>query len=508
MVSVAVLAGYGIAELIVALLGALGVSKTIGTAHLDLFGMQSYAYVVYAQLQEHYAAQAATQADATQIAQSSQDQQTAFLLTSIAALQLQYTTNTLSALKNTQYSIQHEHEVDNAARATQIQAEGDRAASEFIALGQALHTTIASEQYQLLHSLGLTQDAIVQNIHEGDQATQQSVVGVHEDILGLDPPIANIGAFLGTSAISMAGAGALVNTLSQSLSQAQHGGIAKCIPSTSSALVQQLMTAALPMLLPLAYKLGGDQLPFVNDLISTAWDMYLEPLQREAPITPEKAPEVAATLFADAMIAGVAAHMASVTAESNVYLKNMGMGYLAGFLADMGSFSRIAGATLGVAISLGVAQPFRYNINQQLRPRLPDARQLTELLSEYYIDSATFEHYMQYEGFSNEWIARLEQLAGAPLRYGQLAAMARTGKVDDDLFDKELRRSSYHEDSIPKIKSLLHDTARQAKITRVNYLLRRLVGSGYIDVAEAKTRFEIAAALPSIEDAMLLAMKY
>jgi len=232
---------------------------------------------------------------------------------------------------------------------------------------------------------------------------------VAADTAAMASDMSGIAAFLGTSALAIPQAMSLVHSLADRIGIKHHERRAACIPGTGRALLANLLTGALPMALPMMYKLWPEFRGLIDPLISQAWEFAFQPLLIEAPITPDKAFTVGNTLFANAMIMGVGAHLASQLAESRQSLKYMGLPYLAAFMADMAGFSRIAAGTLGVLITIGLNTPMRYWVNEKLRPWLPDTRDAQFMRAKKEITFDKFKEIMGYHGYGDDWIETWER---------------------------------------------------------------------------------------------------
>jgi len=339
-----------------------------------------------------------------------------------------------------------------------------------------------------------------------------------------------LGAALSTGVFSMSGVTGLIDTLASKLGYQAHTVRAKCIPGTGKELLKHLLVGAIPMMLPLVYKLVPPFTDFVNTIMDHAWRMHFEPLLREAPITPDKAFAVANTLFANAFISGVAAHLASQTAEASASLKFMGLPYLAAFLTDMAGFSRIAAGTLGILIAVGLNQPMRYWANEKLRPWLLRDQDFMELMSRgAFEDPATLRcpgleeavaavpgatpsekelYFVGHYGYPDGYHGFMKELSYAPLRYFPLVAIARTGEWDEDWFKEALARSGYSPTAKAKLMALLRYLSRERGLMAILTQMRRLYRQDYITEDQIRNELKGLGMTEEAIELRLRAMRY
>jgi len=157
--------------------------------------------------------------------------------------------------------------------------------------------------------------------------------------------------------------------------------------------------------------------------ISEAWESVSGKLQEFArncyellkrqfgepePMTPERAPGLAATLYVDALGLGMAAHGVSAAFEILHPLKSMGLHSTAAMIGDYAQFGRISGAIAGTLVNRVLGQAMTYNWQAMYRPRIPDERLLIEFRAKREIDKAEFDKYMAYQGYSKFWIDIIE----------------------------------------------------------------------------------------------------
>jgi hypothetical protein len=250
-------------------------------------------------------------------------------------------------------------------------------------------------------------------------------------------------------------AGVLANTFAQ----ASHKQTQACMPTTGQTMLNTIGEIGSTALATLSLEKFGPLRSGLDTLFRTGWEMILGDPALAQPVTPEKAPEVSRALFSKAMELGMTAHLLSVVAESFAPLKNLGLGYLAAFLTDMAGFSKIGGAMMSALEANALVKPFGYYINNRVRSRLPNTRDLLEMFGEYAIPEALFTKMMGYEGWPDEWIPRMMELADRPLSTFQFRHLAEAGMLDEEVLDRELKNARYNKKTIPYLKDLLRRLA-------------------------------------------------
>lgn len=144
-------------------------------------------------------------------------------------------------------------------------------------------------------------------------------------------------------------------------------------------------------------------------------------------IRPEDAGTVGTRAFLAASGLGAASHLVSTAVELVHPLKTMGIHYLSGFLADMGSFSSISNALIGTMAQIGIAQPMRFYLNARTRSNLPTLGDIQAMHRKHTLSRAEFAQNAAYWGMSDEWIERFIEYLPADPRLFDILRMAETG---------------------------------------------------------------------------------
>ena len=232
-------------------------------------------------------------------------------------------------------------------------------------------------------------------------------------------PNVNVDNVVDTSSIAsmlgllpMLGVGALSSVAAGTWGNIQHGlnmGRNACMPTTGLAVLGQLAAPLAMLTIPLALK----NIPGVKNIENKAFDLlldqWLDPVRAMGGITPSQSSDIAARLLHVTVEMGMEAHLAAVAAEAITPLKFMGMNYLAGFLAEVGGWGRIASGTVGAIESIAISQPMRYYVNSLTRSALPDVGRALSLYAQRELEWDGDEQepgahqILGYHGLSEAW---------------------------------------------------------------------------------------------------------
>lgn len=166
-------------------------------------------------------------------------------------------------------------------------------------------------------------------------------------------------------------------------------------------------------------------------------------LRSYTPMTPDKAPMAAAGLLGIAIAFGMGAHTLSMATELVHPLKTMGVHYLSGFMANMGSFGTIASSTMGILVAYSLRRPMGYYVNSIFRPTQPAAMDLMMMAVKPDISMEEFRRGMSYEGYSEGWIDRFQATMYNEPRHFELGFMGEDQTADAPWLYTKARRAGY-----------------------------------------------------------------
>lgn len=302
--------------------------------------------------------------------------------------------------------------------------------------------------------------------------------------LGLVLPMA------GTAAISALLAGALT------LGEGMHSGSLRSQLTAGQRMAGLLTDVAAPLA-----TMAVAEIPAIRDKITspiTKWmfDELLTMPERSRPIRPEDSPDLARSLLERTIGLGIAAHAASVAAELSTPLKNMGLGYLSAFMADMAGFGRIAGATMGVLETRALAVPMGYYVNSKVRTSIPGVGDLGKMAGEYElvpeerrrtlaatdqgldeIDLQNRNAYFQwakYHGFTDMWLSLMYDSSHHPAGERLLRSMADQGIWDEPYYRAALMHTGYDVPTVRKSMEMLNRRAHgELRVIGVSTVVQR-----------------------------------
>jgi len=172
------------------------------------------------------------------------------------------------------------------------------------------------------------------------------------------------------------------------------------------------------------------------------------------------------------LFSGLAAF--TIGGELVSFFKHLGLGHVSAMLYDMVNY-KVLTASLVTSLSLVyISTPVRYYYQELARPYFPDLGHALSLAGEYAFvtpaksgaavvtrealeginqeNKKAFMDVSRYQGFSDEWLDKLYELADSPAKYFALRGMADSGFWDEGYFIMELMNSGYN---VPTIKNML-----------------------------------------------------
>lgn len=202
-------------------------------------------------------------------------------------------------------------------------------------------------------------------------------------------------------------------------------------------------------------------------------------VQKVGRVDPTNAPTIAGGLMSlmGAGIMGLAAM--TIAGEFMNPLSHLGMGHVSAMIGDVVNYKVISGAFMGALVGAALSTPLRYYFNYTLRPWLPGAGEIAECMSrDLFIDpeslnpelapgikdlvgpdgGVAFEkRLLGYRGFHDEYYPVFKELASSRIGYFALAAIARSGVFDEEIFTSEMMRAGYW----PRARTMLIDMYRR-----------------------------------------------
>lgn len=211
-------------------------------------------------------------------------------------------------------------------------------------------------------------------------------------------------ATLGTSLTTALTAGA------ENLGHGMQLGQSRSFGTTASRLLANTLPAILSIFAIASLQDQAGLGKFVDERFSALIDSVLG--TTTLGVSPE-AQEVRARAtgrLKQAVSYGLQAHLWAIGAESNFITKNLGLGQVAGFLADLAGFSRLAYATLGTVEQASLVAPMRYLAQREFRPMIPGVPELGEMYAKKEIGLTARDGHpglteaLALQGLPQEWI--------------------------------------------------------------------------------------------------------
>lgn len=235
-------------------------------------------------------------------------------------------------------------------------------------------------------------------------------------------------------------------------------------------------------------------------------------------ITPELAPAVAVRAFGAASGLGFSAHLLSTAIELVHPLRYVGLHFLSGFLADMGSFSSVSNAIMGVMCREAIGYPMAYNIRARTRPTIPTTGDLQAMRRKHNLWASEFAQGMAYQGYSDFWIQRFEEYLPADPRLLELARIFEssapsgapgadaiaylerlgitTRAIPDWWIEMKLALAGYNWIDIPQLKgALMHKVSNSSRL-RLDAAASVLFRNGYMEEATFRATIARSEATP------------
>ena len=326
-----------------------------------------------------------------------------------------------------------------------------------------------------------------------------------------------------TSALPLVGAAMASGVLSQGqrLGHLMQLGRNQCFGGTAGALMNLLLPVGLGVFSMRALNseegIGG----FISTQARRWFEGALDPARFPAPSDPDQVMVAAAARLREAMTFGLQAHMWAILGESNFVLKNLGLPQVAGLMAEMAGFKRLADATMGEVEKAILSTPMRQLAFRTYRPNIPGLGDLEEMYAKKEIPFEAREGVLGLKqalalwGYSDAWAGVYKEhlwkdpRLGEIIRIGQFfnpslveatrlpsastaAWMERAGigqyatKEGDWYYAWRAAKGGYDPNDVP----ILVETARRAVTRREQTLfldaVTRLARDGFIPMEQAR----------------------
>lgn len=206
-------------------------------------------------------------------------------------------------------------------------------------------------------------------------------------------------------------------------------------------------------------------------------------VERQAPMNPFKAPDMAKGLLRLGAISVGGLTAMTVAGELMHPLKRLGLGNISAMIGDVVGYQQISGIIMGAMLFSGLRTPLNYYFNNLLRPWILERRDFMELLSRRaYTEpdvlmgpelagrfreamgmdgSAFIDQMLGFYGFPAGNRPFFEELANTRIGYFALAAVARDGTFDSEWFTESLHRAGYSERVVQRLLDMYQRAAAE-----------------------------------------------
>jgi hypothetical protein len=198
------------------------------------------------------------------------------------------------------------------------------------------------------------------------------------------------------------------------------------------------------------------------------------------PVTPESGYANGITAFGMAASFGIAAHSICTAAELVHPIKTMGFNYIAAYLVDIANFAPIAKAGWGQYVDYAIKVPTSYAIRRELRPIIPDVRDVTEIAIKGEINIDDYRRVLSYNGYSDGWIKAMEKIMFRELTVREMSTVMEDTNITPSWVYKKMRLRGYDSDDAQKLTSGMFDKYLKTYNNDYKSKLMDLYGSGYI----------------------------
>ena len=266
----------------------------------------------------------------------------------------------------------------------------------------------------------------------------------------------------------------------------------------------------------------------LDRLVASIIEAELDPSRFVVPTSYEEAVANASTRLTQAVGFGLQAQAIAYTAEALTPLKQMGFSQMAGFMADLAGFQRIAAGLMGTVESAAIYKPLMYEANRRYRPNIPDDRQLTLMFQKRSLTRAELSSFQERLGLPDLYISRLPgfifndpnpallirafQLAepGAVIFSPDDQRIAEIAGIDltqpDAYFRLKLAKGGLDDTDVQAFVPVLQMGILRREQTMRYDAINRLYRDGLIDEGRARQEIGLARAPAPITDYRLAAM--
>lgn len=135
-------------------------------------------------------------------------------------------------------------------------------------------------------------------------------------------------------------------------------------------------------------------------------------------------------------------------------LHSLGLEHVSAMVYDLSNYKVLIGAGMAVIATASIKTPLTYYMNSLLRPWLPSARDAAQMRSRVYITAEEYSQLLAYYGIPDQWHDYMDRLTETKVGYFALAAVARNGVFDSQIFERDLHRSGYANEMVQMLLTM------------------------------------------------------
>jgi hypothetical protein len=198
-----------------------------------------------------------------------------------------------------------------------------------------------------------------------------------------------------------------------------------------------------------------------TDLISTFFDQLVSLFRAIAPISPGGGMGAFSGITKIGLLLAGGLGLMTVAGHLVHPLHTIGLGQVSAMVYDMSNYKVLTGAMIGAMAALAIRTPATYFFNDLLRPWLPSPRDSAQMRSRQYISEQEYRQLLAYQGLPDQWHKHMDKLTETRVGYFALAAVAKNGVFDRELFHRDLRRAGYAKEMIKLLLNMYEKTAAE-----------------------------------------------
>lgn len=224
-------------------------------------------------------------------------------------------------------------------------------------------------------------------------------------------------------------------------------------------------------------------------------------------VAPDAGFNVAGEFVTKAGQLGTQAHLTALAFEFIPYLKHFGINQTVAFMADAAAFAPIAAQTWGQAIGQGVGRPAGYQINAVMRSRIPEERDLFELLIKRIITEDDFRSFMAFHGYLDKYTDALVRSAFRGPRLTEIIRLSDDNTVDRAQIAHWIQKGGYTDENVEKLTPIVEQLGMRSERARLLGEVTLGYKEGLVDDFQAESYFDTLRLPPQAKSLLFQSMR-